>query len=129
MTIREMTEAMLAGETLESVDATAYYDQNDFEHGPYVYQCGSNRQRLTTAWFTGNWHIKPKAAPKPKPSPSDRMIGFYVNTPGIVVRFNKGEWEHSRSLGYSGAIADYEWAIMDISGRIIDGPHNFEVEE
>ena len=23
----------------------------------------------------------------------------------------------------------YEWAIMDINGRIIDGPHKFEVED
>jgi len=128
MTTREMTEAMLAGETLESVDATAtaYYDQNDFEHGPYVYQCGSNRQRLTTAWFTGNWHIKTKAdAP---PSPRDRMIGFCSNTPGIVVRFHKAGWVQPGSLDFSATPYLYEWTTVDIYGHYGE-PHKFEVEE
>jgi len=126
MTIREMIDAMLAGKTLIRPNgATAYYDPDDETCVPWVY-VGASMSLVSNAWYYKDWSIKPE--PKKRPMTREEIIGFCINTPGIVVRFDKGDWEHPGAMDYSGAPDDYDWAIMDIHGRIIDGPHKFEVE-
>jgi len=124
MTIREMIDAMLAGETLiRPTGATAYYDPDDEDFGPWVY-VGLAKARMVDAWYYTYWSIKPKA--EPKPSPRDRMMGFCTNTPGIVVRFDKGDWEHPGAMDYSGTPDDYEWTTVDIYGHYGE-PHKFDL--
>ena len=127
MTIREMIDAMLAGKTLVRPNGTtAYYDPDDTNCGPWVY-VGGGKARMVGAWYYTDWSIKPE--PAKRPMTREEIIGVCINTPGIVVRFDKGDWGHPGMMDYSWTPNDYDWAIMDIKGRIIDGPHKFEVEE
>jgi len=64
MTIREMIDAMLAGKTLIRPNgATAYYDPDDANCGPWVY-VGLAKARMVGAWYYTDWSVKPKAEPK-----------------------------------------------------------------
>jgi len=127
MTIREMIDAMLAGETLIRPNgATAYYDPDDANCGPWVY-VGLAKARMVGAWYYTDWSIKTE--PTKRLMTREEAMGFCLYTPGIVMRINGGRWVYRVSFDFTIGIAYYEWAIMDISGRIIDGPHKFEVEE
>ena len=126
MTIREMIDAMLAGETLVRPNgAKAYYDPDDTDFGPWVY-VGGGKALMVNAWYYTDWSVKPKA--EPKPSPRDRMIGFCVHTPGIVVRFDKGDWVLPRMISFSEDPSEYDWTTVDIHGHYGE-PHKFEVEK
>jgi len=127
MTIREMIDAMLAGKTLIRRDgATAYYDPDDTDFGPWVY-VGGGKARMVAAWYYTDWSIKQE--PTKRLMTHEEIIGFCINTPGIVVRFDVGVWSPPRAFVFREHMYSYDWAIMDIHGRIIDGPHKFEVEE
>ena len=127
MTIREMIDAMLAGKTLIRPNgATAYYDPDDTDFGPWVY-VGFKKDRMVDGWYYPSWSIKPE--PKKRPMTREEAMGFRLHTPGIVVRLDDGAWTLPESFVFSVSTLRYEWAIMDIKGRIIDGPHKFEVEE
>ena len=127
MTIREMIDAMLAGKTLVRPNgATAYYDPDDETCGPWVY-VGGNKARMVDGWYCNDWSIKQE--PKKRFMTRKEAMGFCLNTPGIVVRYDEEEWLFPERFVFNDHIDYYDWAIMDIHGRIIDGPHNFEVEE
>jgi len=59
----------------------------------------------------------------------EEAMGFCLYTPGIVVRINVGVWSLPRAFDFNSRIDHYDWAIMDIHGRIVDGPYKFEVED
>jgi len=128
MTIREMIDAMLAGKTLICRNGvTAYYDPDDTDFGPWVY-VGRGKARMVVAWYYTDWSIKQE--PAKRFMTRKEAIGFCLYTRGIVVRCEDAEeWESGLAFGFTIGIDCYEWAIMDIHGRIIDGPHKFEVEE
>ena len=127
MTIREMIDAMLAGKTLVRPNgAKAYYDPDDADCRPWVY-VGFKKERMVNGWDYPDWSIKPE--PKKRPMTREEVIGFCINTPGIVVRFDKVEWGHPGMMDYSWTPNDYDWAIMNIKGRIIGGPHTFDVSD
>ena len=127
MTIREMIDAMLAGKTLIRPNGTiAYYDPDDEDCGPWVYIL-LEKTRMGGAWYYTDWSIKQE--PKKRFMTCKEVIGFCANTRGIVVRYDEEEWLFPERFVFSEHIDHYEWAIMDIKGRIIDGPHKFEVEE
>jgi len=127
MTIREMIDAMLAGKTLIRPNGvTAYYDPDDTDCAPWVY-VGGGKARIGVAWHYTDWSIKPE--PKKGPMTREEAMGFCLHTPGIVVRKDVGVWSLPRAFVFSKHMYSYDWAIMDIHGRIIDGPHKFEVEE
>ena len=128
MTIREMIDAMLAGKTLILPNGgTAYYDPDDADCAPWVY-VGFKKDRMVDAWYYTDWSIKQEL--KKRLMTRKEAIGFCLYTRGIVVRCEDAEeWESGLAFGFTIGIDCYKWAIMDIHGRIIDGPHNFEVEE
>jgi len=127
MTIREMIDAMLEGKKLIRPNgATAYYDPDDANCGPWVY-VGGGKARMVGAWYYKDWSIKQE--PAKRFMTREEAIGFCLYTPGIVVRRNVGVWSLPRAFDFSARIDHYDWAIMDIKGRIIDGLHKFEVEE
>ena len=128
MTIREMIDAMLAGKTLVFLNgATAYYDPDDETCGPWVY-VGASKSRMSNGWHCKDWSIKPEL--KKRLMTRNEAIGFCLYTRGIVVRCEDAEaWESGLAFGFTTGIDCYKWAIMDIKGRIIDGPYKFEVEE
>jgi len=127
MTIREMIDAMLAGKTLIRPNgATAYYDPDDANCGPWVFVWG-NKARMVDAWYYTYWSIKPE--PKKRLMTREEAMGFCLHTPGIVVRIDVGVWSLPKSFVFSVSTSRYDWAIMDIHGRVIDGPHTFEVED
>jgi len=83
MTIREMIDAMLAGKTLIRPNgATAYYDPDDANCGPWVY-VGGGKARIGVAWYYTDWSVKPKAEPKivkKSTSSIDKpcTVGYYI---------------------------------------------------
>jgi len=127
MTIREMIDAMLAGKTLIRPNgATAYYDPDDETCGPWVY-VGASKSRMVDGWHYTYWSIKTES--KKRPMTREEIIGVCLYTTGIVVRYDEEEWRFPERVAFNEHIDYYDWAIMDIKGRIIDGPHKFEVEE
>jgi len=127
MTIREMIDAMLAGKTLvRPIGAKAYYDPDDADCRPWVY-VGFKKERMVNGWNYPDWSIKQE--PAKRFMTREEAIGFCLYTPGIVVRFDYENWVFAKSFGFDADSDLYEWAIMDIHGRIIDGPHTFEVEK
>ena len=127
MTIREMIDAMLAGKTLIRPNgATAYYDPDDETCVPWVY-VGASQSLVSNAWYYKDWSIKQE--PAKRFMTREEAIGFCLYTPGIVVRFDDENWVFAKSFGFDADLDLYDWAIMDIHGRIIDGPHTFEVEK
>jgi len=127
MTIREMIDAMLAGKTLIRPNgATAYYDPDNETCVPWVY-VGASQSLVSNAWYYKDWSIKPE--PTKRFMTCKEVIGFCANTRGIVVRYDEEEWLFPERFVFSEHIDYYDWAIMDIKGRIIDGPYKFEVEK
>jgi len=126
MTIREMIDAMLAGETLIRPNGvTAYYDPDDTDFGPWVY-VGWGKARMVVAWYYTDWSIKPE--PKKRPMTREEIIGFCANTPGIVVRFDKGDWVLPRMISFSEDPSEYDWTTVDIHGHYGE-PHKFDVSD
>jgi len=127
MTIHEMIDAMLAGKTLIRPNGvTAYYDPDDTDFGPWVY-VGGGKARMVAAWYYTEWAIKPE--PTKRFMTCKEVIGFCANTRGIVVRYDEEEWLFPERFVFSEHIDHYDWAIVDINGRIIDGPHKFETTD
>ena len=127
MTIREMIDAMLAGKTLIRPNGvTAYYDPDDTDFGPWVY-VGLAKAPMVGAWYYTYWSIKTE--PTKRLMTREEAIGFCANTPGSVVRIDVGGWSLPEAFLFSEHMYSYAWAIIDIKGRVIDGPNKFEVEE
>ena len=125
MTKREMIEAMLAGETLEYDDCTAWFDHN-VEGNPFIIQYGNGRKEgMHLAWI---WLWQIKREPAKRLMTIEEVVDFCVDTPLIVVRYNGREWMPPEDFSFSDDPINYEWTTADLHCHYGE-PHRFEVDD
>ena len=91
MTKREMIEAVLAGKTVVNDEGDSMiYDEDECPPFSYKYKDGTLASMGTT--WDDNWHIA--MPPKKRPMTREEILGFLMNTRGIVVRHKRGTWDH-----------------------------------
>jgi hypothetical protein len=80
-------------------------------------------------WMDGViYRIKPE--PKKRLMTRGEVLYKVTNTPGMVVRQDKGLVVPAQCYMFESKIERYEWAIIDKTGESVDGQwHKFGVEE